>query len=144
MDSESGLIRCSSPSPHHNHHTSKTHLNLKTLLPHSLFPLVPASSPATLNQCTQTSPLNPPSNTSPHTFTPYMANHSSTTTLPPLIDAIKIVFRNNVIQVGDTYWRQISGTGMGISPDPPWVTIFYALHKNTFLPLWSHHVTFYK
>lgn len=61
-----------------------------------------------------------------------------------LIDAIKIVFRNNVIQFGDTYWRQISGTGMGISPAPPWATIFYAIHENTFLPLWSQHVTFYK
>jgi hypothetical protein len=61
-----------------------------------------------------------------------------------LIDAIKIVFRNNVIQFGDTYWRQISGTGMGISPAPPWATIFYALHENTFLPLWSTHLIFYK
>ena len=61
-----------------------------------------------------------------------------------LIDAIKIVFRNNIIQFGDTYWRQIAGTGMGISPAPPWATIFYALHENTFLPLWSQHVTFYK
>jgi hypothetical protein len=61
-----------------------------------------------------------------------------------LIDAIKIVFRNNVIQFGDTYWRQISGTGMGISPAPPWATIFYALHENNFLPPWSQHILFYK
>eukprot|EP00804_Cyclotella_cryptica_P005813 CCRYP_000115-RB/>CCRYP_000115-RB protein AED:0.42 eAED:0.58 QI:0/-1/0/1/-1/0/1/0/205 len=47
-----------------------------------------------------------------------------------LIDAIEIAFRNNVIQFGDTYWRQISGTGMGISP-PPWATIFYAYMKTT-------------
>eukprot|EP00804_Cyclotella_cryptica_P005807 CCRYP_000117-RB/>CCRYP_000117-RB protein AED:0.34 eAED:0.34 QI:0/-1/0/1/-1/0/1/0/146 len=60
-----------------------------------------------------------------------------------LIDAIEIVFRNNVIQFGDTYWRQISGTGMGISR-PPWATIFYALHENNFLPPWSHHILFYK
>jgi hypothetical protein len=43
---------------------------------------------------------------------------------PTLIDAIKIVSHNNVIQFGDTYWRQISETGMGISPAPPWATIF--------------------
>eukprot|EP00804_Cyclotella_cryptica_P009856 CCRYP_014145-RC/>CCRYP_014145-RC protein AED:0.34 eAED:0.51 QI:0/-1/0/1/-1/0/1/0/147 len=35
-----------------------------------------------------------------------------------LIDAIEIIFRNNVIQFGDTYWRQTSGTGMGISRPP--------------------------
>jgi hypothetical protein len=52
-----------------------------------------------------------------------------------LIDAIKIVFRKNVIQFGDTYWQQILGTGMGMSPAPTWATIFYTLHENAFLPL---------
>eukprot|EP00804_Cyclotella_cryptica_P005811 CCRYP_000115-RA/>CCRYP_000115-RA protein AED:0.52 eAED:0.77 QI:0/0/0/1/0/0/2/0/176 len=33
---------------------------------------------------------------------------------------------------------------MGISPAPPWATIFYALHENNFLPPWSHHILFYK
>ncbi len=61
-----------------------------------------------------------------------------------LIDAIKIIFCNNVIQFGDTLWHQISGTGMSISPAPPWATIFYALPENTFLPLWSHHIIFYE
>eukprot|EP00804_Cyclotella_cryptica_P002055 CCRYP_017845-RB/>CCRYP_017845-RB protein AED:0.40 eAED:0.40 QI:0/-1/0/1/-1/0/1/0/129 len=37
-----------------------------------------------------------------------------------LIEAIHIVFENNIIAFGDTYWQQISGTGMGISPAPPW------------------------
>ncbi|KAL7483961.1 hypothetical protein ACHAW6_009601 [Cyclotella cf. meneghiniana] len=51
--------------------------------------------------------------------------------LPALIEALQIVFQNNVIQFGDTYWQQTSGTGMGTSPAPPWATIFYALHENT-------------
>ena len=33
---------------------------------------------------------------------------------------------------------------MGISPAPPWATIFYALHEQHFLPLWSQHVVYYK
>jgi hypothetical protein len=33
---------------------------------------------------------------------------------------------------------------MGISQAPPWATIFYALHENTFLPFWSKHLIFYK
>jgi hypothetical protein len=61
-----------------------------------------------------------------------------------LTEALQIVFSNNVIQFGDTYWRQTSGTGMGISPAPPWATIFYALHENTFLPQYSQNLIFYK
>jgi hypothetical protein len=33
-----------------------------------------------------------------------------------LIKSLQIVFRNNLIQFGDTYWQQILGTGMLISP----------------------------
>jgi hypothetical protein len=61
-----------------------------------------------------------------------------------LIEALQIVFQNNLIQFGDTYWQQISGTGMGISPAPPWATIFYGLHEQQFLPDWSQHVIYYK
>jgi hypothetical protein len=35
-----------------------------------------------------------------------------------LINALGIVFRNNLFKFSDTTWRQISGTGMGISPAP--------------------------
>jgi hypothetical protein len=61
-----------------------------------------------------------------------------------LITAIQIVFRHNFIQFGDTFWQQTSGTGMGISPAPPWATIFYALHEQDFLPIWSQNVVYYK
>ena len=61
-----------------------------------------------------------------------------------LIDALEIVFRNNYFKLGDTYWKQQSGTGMGISPAPPWATIFYALHEETILAKWSKHLVFYK
>jgi hypothetical protein len=44
-----------------------------------------------------------------------------------LISAIEIVFQNNLIQFGDTYWQQTSGTGMGIAPAPPWATIYFAI-----------------
>ena len=62
-----------------------------------------------------------------------------------LISALHIVFLNNILKFGDTYWKQISGTGMGISPAPPWATIFYALHERPFVPHWSQqHLFFYK
>jgi hypothetical protein len=61
-----------------------------------------------------------------------------------LIEALHLVFTNNIFKFGDTFWRQTSGTGMGISPAPPWATIFYAIHENGFLPRWSRYVLFYK
>eukprot|EP00804_Cyclotella_cryptica_P005818 CCRYP_000116-RA/>CCRYP_000116-RA protein AED:0.39 eAED:0.47 QI:0/0/0/1/0/0/3/0/287 len=112
----------------------KDSFEFKQLITLSLSQSVHVYSPVMQNLCTQTSPLNLPSHASLLTSAPSMT----------LIDAIEIVFRNNVIQFGDTYWRQISGTGMGISPAPPWATIFYALHENNFLPPWSHHILFYK
>jgi hypothetical protein len=33
---------------------------------------------------------------------------------------------------------------MGISPAPPWATLFYALHENKMVPRWSKYVSFYK
>eukprot|EP00804_Cyclotella_cryptica_P016980 CCRYP_001921-RB/>CCRYP_001921-RB protein AED:0.38 eAED:0.38 QI:0/-1/0/1/-1/0/1/0/127 len=59
-----------------------------------------------------------------------------------LVSALHIVFTNSIVKFGDTYWRQISGTGMGIAPAPPWATIFYALHEQHFVPKWSSHLVF--
>ena len=61
-----------------------------------------------------------------------------------LIEALHIVFRNNMIKLGDTYWRQISGTVVGTPPTPPWATIFYGLHEQKLIPRWINNVTFYK
>jgi hypothetical protein len=61
-----------------------------------------------------------------------------------LIDALGIVFRNNLFKFGDTTWRQISGTGMGISPAPPWATLFYAMHEKAMVPRWAQYIFFYK
>ena len=61
-----------------------------------------------------------------------------------LIAALEIVFRNNIFRFGDTNWRQISGTGMGISPAPHWATIFYALHENVIVPKWKKYLFFFR
>eukprot|EP00804_Cyclotella_cryptica_P019066 CCRYP_014471-RB/>CCRYP_014471-RB protein AED:0.36 eAED:0.36 QI:0/-1/0/1/-1/1/1/0/138 len=61
-----------------------------------------------------------------------------------LTDALQIVFNNNILQFGDTYCRQISGTGMGIAPAPPWATLYYAIHENRVLPRWNSNVLFYR
>jgi hypothetical protein len=61
-----------------------------------------------------------------------------------LIEAIHIVFENNIIAFGDTYWQQTSGTGMGISPAPPWATIFYGLYERSLLAQWGDRIGFYR
>ena len=49
-----------------------------------------------------------------------------------LIEAIHIIFENNIIAFGDTYWKQ-TGTDMGISPAQLWATIFFGLFENGLL-----------
>lgn len=76
----------------------------------------------------------------------YINNNSNMgkTKKEALIEAMKIVFRNNLFKFGDTFWRQISGTAMGTPPAPPYATIFYALHENEMLPRWTQQIPFYK
>ena len=62
----------------------------------------------------------------------------------PLISALTIVMKNNIIQFGDTYWKQISGTAMGISPAPPWAILFFALHEKVFTVKWKEQLPFWR
>jgi len=61
-----------------------------------------------------------------------------------LTAALEIVFRNNLFKFGDTFWKQISGTGMGVCPAPPWATIFFAILENKELPRWTQFIFLYK
>ncbi len=74
-----------------------------------------------------TSPYQPTGSYSPATLTePAIATISAyihdtrgdTEVWKALINALGIVFPNNLFKFSDTTWRQISGTGMGISPAP--------------------------
>jgi hypothetical protein len=60
-----------------------------------------------------------------------------------LIAALGILFCNNIFAFGDTFWQQVSGTGIGVSPAPPWATIFFALFERTLIPRWSKYISFY-
>ena len=61
-----------------------------------------------------------------------------------LIAAMNLVFRNNILSFGDAFLRQLVGTAMGISPAPPYATIFFVIHENSFLPCWTQQIMFYK
>lgn len=61
-----------------------------------------------------------------------------------LIAAMDLVFRNNILSFGDAFLRQLTGTAMGISPAPPYATIFFGIHELDMLPSWTHRVPFYK
>eukprot|EP00804_Cyclotella_cryptica_P021771 CCRYP_000780-RB/>CCRYP_000780-RB protein AED:0.27 eAED:0.37 QI:0/-1/0/1/-1/0/1/0/96 len=71
-------------------------------------------------------------------------NRQAPSYIEALINTLHVIFTNRIMKFGNTYWRQISGTGMGIAP-PPWATIFYALHeRHLLLPKWKSHLLLYK
>ena len=61
-----------------------------------------------------------------------------------LCDALDIVMVRNIVQFGDTFWKQICGTAMGICPAPPWAIIYFAIHEDEFVPEWINNVPFWK
>ena len=61
-----------------------------------------------------------------------------------ILEALAIVMKNNIIRFGDTYWKQIAGTAMGISPAPPWAILFFAIHENIFVEKWHTNLPFWK
>jgi hypothetical protein len=61
-----------------------------------------------------------------------------------LIEALKIVMKNSIFTLCDTYWRQDACTAMGTPPAPQWTNIFYALCENQFVPQFFPNLIFYK
>ena len=74
----------------------------------------------------------------------YLTQHCHPQLATALIEALTIVMENNIIRFGDTYWRQIAGTAMGISPAPPWAILFFAIHENIFTEKWKEVLPFWK
>ena len=61
-----------------------------------------------------------------------------------MLDALHLVFKNNIFKFGDTYWRQRSGTAMGTPPAPPWATLFFAPHEDRLCEKYSHCLWLYR
>ena len=50
-----------------------------------------------------------------------------------VVEAAKLVMRNNFFQFGDRYYKQIRGTAMGTNAAVPWAIIYYAAHEEALL-----------
>lgn len=74
----------------------------------------------------------------------YIHDHCHPNLANALIEALTIVMENNIIRFGDTYWKQIAGTAMGISPAPPWAILFFAIHELVFVEKWKEYLIFWK
>ena len=46
-----------------------------------------------------------------------------------VVDALRIIMKNNIFQFSDTWWRQLEGTAMGTPPACMWATLFFAEHE---------------
>ena len=60
------------------------------------------------------------------------------------MDALRLLMTNNVFQFGDTSWLQKVGTAMGAPPEPPWTTIFFGIHEETVLAIFSTRLQLYR
>ena len=69
--------------------------------------------------------------------------HELPTDFPPIgfiVRALKIVMKQNVFQLDDTFWKQEKGTAMGTSVACLVATIYYAYHEETkLIPKYGSH-----
>jgi hypothetical protein len=60
-----------------------------------------------------------------------------------MIQALELVMKNNIFEFGDTYWHQIDGTAMGVSPSCVYATLYFAIHED-FLKNKYKEIVFFK
>jgi hypothetical protein len=53
-----------------------------------------------------------------------------------VLEGLEMIMNNNIFQFGDTYWQQLNGTAMGVSPACVYATLYYAAHEETFIDIY--------
>ena len=56
---------------------------------------------------------------------------------------LRLIIENNVIQFGNTFWKQLENTAMGTPPAPLYATIFHAILENIFLDVFDLELILY-
>jgi hypothetical protein len=74
----------------------------------------------------------------------YIHNRCEPALANALMEALRIVMENNIVRFGDTFWKQIAGTAMGVPPAPPWAILFFAIHELAFTERWKDFLIFWK
>ena len=60
-----------------------------------------------------------------------------------LVDALRLLMENLYFRFGDVYYKQISGSAMGVPPAPDYANIFYGIHELAFLPEFEEFLAAY-
>ena len=65
--------------------------------------------------------------------------------LEAVLDAMKIIMKNNIFEWGDSCFLQLLGTAMGTSAAVMWATLYYAYHEvHTILPNHGANLLYYR
>lgn len=77
-------------------------------------------------------------------FKSYRLNTDNSFPADAVGSALSLIMRNNVFTFGDMHFKQLNGTAMGTPPAPPYATIYYGIHENSFLDKYKDSLLFYR
>ena len=65
--------------------------------------------------------------------------------LEAILEAMRIIMKNNIFEFGDCYFLQLLGTAMGTSAAVMWATLYFAYHEVfTLIPKHGAHLPYFK
>ena len=77
-------------------------------------------------------------------LTQYQLKNNNEYPLDAVRAGLRLIMTLNIFTFGDRTLKQLNGTAIGTPPGPPYVTIYYGFHEETFLPHNSRRVIYYR